>query len=103
MTPEQRERAGRAVAARMHRRGLTAAALARTSSVSERTIRRLVRGERWPTADVRNSIEEALDWKRGTILRHAGDPAPGLAAFTLSELAEELLRRIESIEGDTGW
>lgn len=96
-TPAERERAGRAVAARIRELRTTPVEVARAARVDPRTVRALLHGTRWPTAATRENIAVALGWRPGDIVRHAhGDPQ--LQSFTIRELLDELCRRVDAWE-----
>lgn len=98
MNAAQRERAGRAVAERMAELAITLTTAARAAGISTKTLRALVRGERWPTEAVQQRIEQVLRWPNGEIATRAvvGVPNGHLDRVTDAELAAELLRRIEA-------
>lgn len=99
-TASERERAGRAVAARIRELRTSPASVARAAGVDPRTVRGLLNGTRWPTAASRESIALALDWRPGEIVRRAhGDPQ--LQGFTIRELLDELCRRADAWEQAT--
>lgn len=94
LTEVEKERAGRAVAARMREMRTSSVDVARVARVDPRTVRALVQGTRWPTAASRSNIARALGWRPGDIVRHAqGDPE--LQSFTVRELLDELCRRVD--------
>lgn len=99
MTPEQRLRAGRAVAARLAETQSTPPALARAAGVAPNTIRALIRGDRWPRPDTRERIVVALGWPRGELVRRALDGE--VAQLSTADLLLEVLRRVELLEGAT--
>jgi predicted transcriptional regulator len=96
VTPEQRKRAGRAIAVRIEETHTTPAAIARAAGVDPKTVRSLIRGDHWPTDDVQERLEKALDWQPGQIhmcsVRDA--PAGAIDNLTDAELAVELARRL---------
>ena len=97
VNPEQRQRASLAVRARMNHLQLTVPELARRAGVDPDTVQTLLSGKRWPRATTRNQICQALDWPLGEIARRAV-ARPELSEFTLSELADEVCRRIKAQE-----
>lgn len=96
VTPEQRRRAGAAVAARIAQLRATAAGTARSADIHPKTLRAIIRGDRWPTDTVQSQLERALRWHEGELAVHAvGARADGLLdAFSDAELARELARRL---------
>lgn len=94
MTPEERARAGAAIAERMTELGLTVRTLADKADVSQPTVRYLLRGERWPYQETRAKLNDALDWPPGEIQRRA---LVSLENFTIVELLTEVLKRVQSI------
>lgn len=95
MTPEEKRRAGRAVASRIAWLRTTVPAVARQAGVDPKTIRSLISGDTWPTARTRERINSALDWPRGELARRASDES-GLATFETVQLLSELCRRAEA-------
>lgn len=91
---QRRRRAGQAVATRIADLHTTAAAVARRAQVDPRTLRALIRGQRWPQQDVRDRINEALHWPPGEIVRRA-EARIELKSFSARELIEELCRRAD--------
>jgi hypothetical protein len=101
VTPEERARAGRAVAQRIADLSLTFTAVTATAGIDPKTLRGIVSGARWPTAGVRVRVEQALDWPPGEILRRAGaehSSDSALDRFTSTELLVELLHRATAQE-----
>lgn len=94
MTPEQRRRAGRAVAARIAEMNATPTSIARAAEVSAATVRALIKGTHWPTDHVQDQIEMALRWRRGEIHARSVGGDGQLDGFTDLQLAQELTRRI---------
>lgn len=92
-TPEQRRRAGRAVAARIADLQTSVAEVARRAQIDPRTLRTLANGTRWPRAAVRARITDALHWPAGEITRRAIGGRPGLSDYTSRELLAELCDR----------
>lgn len=98
VTPEQRQRAGRAVALRISDMGTTVTAVARAAGVAPNTVRAFMNGERWPHRDTRCRLNEALGWPEGEIQRRGIDGDGCLDEFTLLDLAREVCRRIEECQ-----
>jgi len=98
MTPEERQRAGRAVRGRLETLGRSVEEAARSSKIDARTLRALIAGSRWPTTSIRSSIEDEIEWPRGEIARQARNGLEALAVFTDAELAAELLHRARARE-----
>lgn len=71
MDAQQRQRAGKAVAAAMDTQGLSPQQLAKMSGVAVVTVRDLCSGKRWPWTSKRNAIELALGWEIGRIAQVA--------------------------------
>lgn len=96
MNREQRQRAGRAVEARIIELGATRAEVAVAARISARTLHAIIHGERWPTLAVREQLEPVLRWRAGEIVRKAvnGDAISSLENFSDSELASELAKRL---------
>lgn len=96
MTPEQRQRAGRAVADRIAEMAATLTTVARAADISPKTLRAVIQGQRWTTDAVQSRLEAVLRWREGEIAARAirGGTNGGLAALTDAELAAELLRRV---------
>lgn len=92
-TPEEQRRAGKAVAEQIENTGRTAAEVARVAGIDVKTLRALLTGARWPRAQVRNRIEEALGWPRGEIARRGRDGLASLHGYSDRELLSELLAR----------
>lgn len=98
MNARQRQRAGQAVADRMTELAVTPTTVSRAAGISTKTLRALVRGERWPTDAVQQRVEHVLRWPSGEIATRAVLGArQGLLLGDLAdvELAAELLRRLE--------
>lgn len=95
MTPEQRRRAGDAVAQRITEMRSSIPAVARKAGVDPTTVRSLVRGARWPNTSSRLRIADALEWPPGEIARRALVDVSDLAAYTTGELLAELTRRAD--------
>lgn len=97
MNARQRQRAGQAVAARMAELAVTPTTVSRAAGISTKTLRALVRGERWPTEAVQLRVEQVLRWPSGEIATRAvtgrGGVLDGVADV---DLAAELLRRLEA-------
>ena len=98
MDAEEKARAARAVQSRMAERRLSPAAVQRAAGVDPKTLRALLRGDRWPTLPVRGRVERALGWEPGELLRRARGvmataPAAGLAGVSTDELLAEVVRR----------
>lgn len=102
VTPEERRRAGRAVAERIERLGYTVPEVANASKIDARSLRALIAGQRWPTVAIRSRVEDAIEWPRGEILRQARDGLEALAVFTDAEIAAELLLRIRRRDATEG-
>jgi hypothetical protein len=101
VTPEERARAGRAVAQRIADLSLTFTAVTSSAGIDPKTLRGIVTGARWPTAGVRVRVERALDWPPGEIMRRAGGSHTSdsaLGRFTTTELLAELLHRATELE-----
>lgn len=96
MTPEQRRRAGRAVAERIAAMSATPTAIARTARVSPNTLLAVIRGQRWPSDEVQARIEDALGWRSGglTVRAVRGGVDGALDGLTDLDLATELARRL---------
>ena len=76
MTPEQRRRAGRAVAERIREMNATISAVARAARVDPGTLWGLIGGRTWPRDAIQTRIEEALGWDLGEILVRAAIDGP---------------------------
>jgi|SRR5579875_1963348 len=92
MEPEELIRAGRIVQQRIIERGKTPTDVAHEAGIDPKTLRALIRGERWPTRVI-SHLEAALDWPPGEIYRRASDGVEGLSGYTDRELLHELLAR----------
>jgi transcriptional regulator with XRE-family HTH domain len=100
MNASQKQRAGRAVAQRIAQMNATPTTVARAAGISPKTLRALMQGERWPTDAVQQQIESVLRWRNGELVMRAvqGDIDRGMDIHTDTELAAELLRRLEARE-----
>jgi lambda repressor-like predicted transcriptional regulator len=98
MTPEDQQRAGRAVAARIDELGTNVAAIARRAQVDPKTVRALINGTRWPTYASRARINHALDWPPGEIGRRAFEVPDAFRGIPSTVLLSELCRRAEADE-----
>lgn len=98
MTPEQRQRAGRAVADRIAEMAATPSSVARAAGVHVKTVRSAIRGDHWPTDAVQSLVETVLQWPEGELAMRAvmGHAERALDAYSDLELAAELTRRIEA-------
>ena len=63
ITPEQRQRAGRAVAGRIAEMRSTPAAVARAAGVDPKTVRSLINGTHWPCDETQSRVEAVLRWR----------------------------------------
>jgi transcriptional regulator with XRE-family HTH domain len=95
MTPEERRRAGGAVAERMKELGLTAPRLAEKARVDPTTVRALITGTRWPRDDTRERITAALDWPPEEISRRVLAGRVPLDDVATADLIRELCRRFD--------
>lgn len=95
MTPEQRRRAGLAVARRIAEMRESRAAIARAAGVDQKTLRDVIQGRRWPTEPVQVRIERVLRWREGEFCARAVQTSADAILFGLadSELLAELHRR----------
>lgn len=94
MTPEERRRAGGAVAERMRELGLSVSELADKAGVDPTTVRALMAGTRWLRDDTRARIISALDWPPGEISRRVwAGRTVALAEAPTADLVRELCRR----------
>lgn len=100
MTPEQRRRAGKAVDDRIGEMASNPTAVARAAHVDPKTVRSLISGEHWPSDAVQERLERVLRWRPGGLHARSvrGGTDGALDALTDSELAAELLRRIQDAE-----
>lgn len=100
VTPEQHQRAGRAIAAQIAAMASTPTAIARRAKVSPSTLLALIHGTRWPSDDVQERVETALGWRPGAIVVRAvrGGLDGALDAMTDVELSAELTRRLRDRE-----
>jgi transcriptional regulator with XRE-family HTH domain len=103
---DDKQRAARAVEARLGALGMTQAQLADAAKVDAKTLGDLIRGRRWPIAKNRARIEEALGWPPGEIARIASAPpeeAPrratpdGLLQAIYDELPPERAERVAAV------
>lgn len=96
MTPEQRRRAGRAVAERIAAMSATPTAIAHRAGVSPKTVTALIRGETWPTDAVQERLEAAMGWRPGALVVRSvrGGIDGALDALSDVELSAELTRRL---------
>lgn len=92
----QRRRAGRAVDNRIKAMQRTRAGVARAAGIDVKTLRSIIRGERWPSDDAQARLEAVLRWRDGEMTVQAvhSDHAGTLAALSDLDLANELTRRI---------
>lgn len=100
MNARQKQRAGRAVSERITQMAATPTTVARAAGISPKTLRALIQGQRWPTDAVQRQIESVLRWRDGELVMRAvqGDVDRAMDIHTDSELAGELLRRLEARE-----
>jgi transcriptional regulator with XRE-family HTH domain len=104
---DDKQRAARAVEARLGALGMTQAQLAATAKVDAKTLGDLIRGRRWPIAKSRARIEEALGWPPGEIARIASAPPEegsppratpeGLLQAIYDELPPERAERVAAV------
>lgn len=96
VTPEQRRRAGRAVAERIEAMAATPTAIARLAGISPKTVTALIRGDTWPTEAVQERLEAVMGWRPGALVVRAvrGGLDGALDALTDVELSAELTRRL---------
>lgn len=88
-----RKRAGAAVRDRLAARELTITDASQKAGIGARTLGALIAGERWPTAETRRRLEDALGWPEGELVRRARGERPSLSAYTNLELLAELMQR----------
>lgn len=98
MTPEQRKRAGAAVAARIREMHWTVRKVATDAGVGEATLRRLMAGRTWPQQHTRDRIGSAIGWPPGEIARRATadgetDFQEWMRTVPISVLLDEIARR----------
>jgi transcriptional regulator with XRE-family HTH domain len=96
MTPEERRRAGGAVAERMQELGLTAVQLAAKAGLDPSTVRAVLDGRRWPTERTRSRLAAALGWEVGEVARRALSGHVPLSEVPTERLLRELCRRFAS-------
>lgn len=104
MTPEQRQQAGREVAARIKEMRTTPAAVARAAGVDPKTVRNLIDGVSWPQSANQARIEAVLRWRPGELAARAANLSTATLLLSLSdsEIASEMWRRArEREEQDT--
>jgi transcriptional regulator with XRE-family HTH domain len=94
MTPEERRRAGGAVAERMQELGMTVQETADKAGLDPRTVRRLLAGETWPRDETRRRILAALDLPSGQLVRRIWASDVQLSDVPTAELAQELCKRL---------
>lgn len=99
MTPEERRRAGGAVAERMKELGLTAPRLAEKAGVNVSTVRALINGRRTLHDATRSAINTALDWPDEELARRVWAVPASLRDATTQDLAAELCRRLVGDHG----
>lgn len=83
----------------MQQLGLSPPALARMAQLSPNTVRKLINGEVWPRPESRARLNLALDWPDGEIARRSAGLDPRLRQFSLTELLDEVMRRVRLLEG----
>lgn len=94
MTPEERRRAGRLVAAKIKEMGLSVPAFAGKAGVDPTTVRAMLKGERWPQQRTLDALTDALGLPEGEISRRVlGASSGGLEGYTSAALIAELHRR----------
>jgi predicted transcriptional regulator len=98
VTPEQRRRAGLAVAARLRELNKTVPEVARHAGISPSTIRSLINGEHWPNPRTVESVHRVLGWPDDELLRRALDGDTRLHGFRTIDLVREVCRRLEAEE-----
>jgi len=98
MTPEQKIRAGRAIAERIREMHATRTEIAKAAGVALTTLRAIIRGDRWPTDTVQEQIEATLRWRPGEMTVRAVRTSADLTVAMLSdaELSLELTRRLRA-------
>ena len=102
---EDRQRAARAVEARLGVLGMTQLELAEAAGVDAKTVNGVIRRGVWPYARTRARIEAALGWPPGEMARIAAedDAAPrratpeGLLAAIYDELPPERAARVAAL------
>lgn len=101
---EDKQRAARAVEARLGALGMTQLELAEAADVDVKTVNGLIRRGVWPYARTRARIEAALGWPPGEMARIAAEEgAPrratpdGLLAAIYDELPPDRARRVAEI------
>ena len=101
---EDRQRAARAVEARLGALGMTQLELAEAADVDVKTVNGLIRRGVWPYARTRARIEAALGWPPGEIARIASEDAEprratpeGLLAAIYDELPPDRAKRVAEI------
>lgn len=95
MTPDERARAGGAVAERMKQLGLTTVQLAQKAGLDPGTVRSVIAGRRWPTEATREKIADALGWEVGDVARRAMSGHLALEQVPTAALIQELCRRFD--------
>lgn len=95
MTPDERARAGGAVAERMKELELTTVQLAQKAGLDPGTVRSVITGRHWPTEATREKIAAALGWEVGDVARHAMSGHLSLEHLPTAALIEELCRRFD--------
>jgi hypothetical protein len=100
MTPEQRRRAGQAVASRIKEMQASPVSVARAAGIDPKTLRNLIDGRAWPTNATQGRIEEVLRWRQGELTARATNVSAAslLVELTDSEIAAELWRRCRERE-----
>lgn len=93
MTPEERRRAGRLVAARIKELGMTTPALAEKAGVDATTVRALIKGVRWPQARTWERLDPVLGFDPGEVAKLAVGSARRIEDYSTQELLAELCRR----------
>lgn len=101
---DDRQRAARAVEARLGALGMTQLELADAADVDVKTVNSLIRRGTWPIARTRGRIEAALGWPPGEMARIAAEEAgprratpEGLLAAIYEELPPERARRVAEL------
>lgn len=98
MKSDERRRAGLSVSERISDRGLSIAEAARAAQIDPKTLRGLIAGSHWPTAEVRRRIESALGWELGEIARRARDGVASLRGYSERDLLAELMWRFRQLD-----
>lgn len=101
---EDRQRAARAVEARLGELGMTQLELAAAAKVDVKTVNGMIRRGVWPIARTRARIEAALGWPPGETARIASEEGAqrpstpdGLRAAIYDELPPDRARRVAEL------